>query len=69
MHPRSLLDCLHHATFPAGIWVVEVPQQDECLQSRCLLLEELEEEGLIDRLSLIEWPVVHTTNNVPFAGL
>ena len=56
-----------HVASPADIRVVEVPQQEERLQTRSLL--ELEEEGFINRLPLIGWPVVDTNHNVPFVCL
>ena len=59
------LHTAHHATFPADVWVVEVPEQNERLQ----YLLQLEVEGLIYRLCLIWWPVVDINHKAPFAAL
>lgn len=54
------------ATFSADVKVVEVPQQDNSLQSQCLLW--LKEEGFINRLHLIRQPTVDTNYKIPFAA-
>ena len=60
------LPAAQHATFPADVWVVEVSQKDEHLQSQLLLY--LVVESLIDRPCLIRWLVADTNHKAPFAA-
>lgn len=61
----SSVDCRSLLDHPAGICVVEIPCQNESLGS----LLQLKQEGLINRLPLVRWPIVDPYHQMSFIGL
>ena len=55
LQESSGLSATCHATIPADIRVVEIPHQDRSPRAQHLL--QLKQEGLVNRLPLIRWPL------------